>query len=154
LLIFVHTLQEVFASTRSFVFVSDVAETTAIFRAEPVERAIALAYGGSVVSVAANSDYGAVFAAMAERHLDALDARTTLLIVGDGRTNFHDPGLAAFDRLRRRAGRVVWLNPEPPGAWGFGDSAMQLYAARCSEAHTVYDLATLRRAVDRLVTGA
>jgi uncharacterized protein with von Willebrand factor type A (vWA) domain len=154
LLVFVHTVQEVFASTRSFVFVSDVAEATALFRAEPVERAIAMAYGGSVVSVAANSHYGAVFEAMAERHFDALDARTTLLVIGDGRNNFNDPGLPAFERLCRRAGRVVWLNPEPPGAWGFGDSAMKLYQPLCRECHTVHDLASLRRAVDRLVTGA
>ena len=69
LLVLVHGVQEVFARTRSFVFVSDLAETTELFATNPPERAIALAYGGSVVSVAANSHYGAAFAQLLARQV-------------------------------------------------------------------------------------
>jgi len=151
LLVFVHAVQEVFARTRSFVFVSDLGETTELFATHPPERAIALAYGGSVISVAANSNYGSAFGQFVDRHRDALDARTTVVVIGDGRNNFNDPNTAALRELKRRAGRVLWLNPEPPGAWGFGDSAMKLYEPLTDESHSVHDLASLRLAVDRLV---
>jgi uncharacterized protein with von Willebrand factor type A (vWA) domain len=151
LLVLVHAVQEVFARTRSFVFVSDLGETTELFATNPPERAIALAYGGSVVSVAANSHYGAAFGHFLARHRDALDPRTTVVVIGDGRNNYNDPNTEALREIRRRAGRVLWFNPEPPGAWGFGDSAMKLYAPICDAAHAVHDLATLRRAVEHLL---
>lgn len=151
LLVFVHAVQEVFARTRSFVFVSDLGETTELFATHEPERAIALAYGGSVISVASNSNYGAAFGHFIERYRDALDARTTVVVLGDGRNNYNDPNTPALREIKRRAGRVLWLNPEPPGAWGFGDSAMRHYEPLCDEAHTVHDLASLRVAVDRLV---
>jgi uncharacterized protein with von Willebrand factor type A (vWA) domain len=151
LLVFVHAVQEVFARTRSFVFVSDLGETTELFATHEPERAVALAYGGSVISVASNSNYGAAFAQFLARYRDALDARTTVVVLGDGRNNYNDPNTPALREIRRRAGRVLWLNPEPPGAWGFGDSAMKLYEPLCDEAHPVHDLASLRVAVDRLV---
>lgn len=151
LLVFVHAVQEIFARTRSFVFVSDLGETTELFAMHPPERAIALAYGGSVISVASNSNYGAALGQFVAHHRDALDARTTVVVLGDGRNNYNDPNIPALRELKRRAGRLLWLNPEPPGAWGFGDSAMKLYEPLCDEAHSVHDLASLRVAVDRLV---
>lgn len=150
LLVLVYSMQEVFARTRSFVFVSDVGETTDLFKAHPPERAVQLAYGGSAVSVAANSNYGSAFGQFASRHLDAIDRRTTVIVIGDGRTNYLDPNPRAFVQIARRAQRVVWLNPEAPGSWGFGDSAMNAYLPHVSEAHTVHSLETLREAIDRV----
>lgn len=151
LLVFVFSVQEIFAQTRTFVFVSDVGETTEVFKAHPVGRAIQIAYGGGVVNVAANSNYGRAFGEFVERFPAAVDRRTTVLVVGDARTNYHEPNERALARLRERAGRILWFNPEPRGAWGFGDSVMDVYASHCHEVRTVHDLGTLREAVDRLV---
>lgn len=151
LLLFVYAVQELFAATRTFVFVSEIGETTTLFREHPVARAIQLAYGGTVIPVASNSNYGRALGAFVERYPTAIDRRTTVLIVGDGRNNYHDPNVAALRLLEGRAGRIVWLNPEARGAWGFGDSAMALYKKHCAEVHTVHNLETLRVAVDRIV---
>lgn len=151
LLVFVFSVQEIFAQTRTFVFVSDVGETTDVFKSHPVGRAIQIAYGGGVVNVAANSNYGRALGDFCDRFPSSVDRRTTVLVVGDARTNYHEPNARALARLRERAGRVLWFNPEPRGAWGFGDSVMDVYAPHCHEVRTVHDLSTLREAVDRLV---
>ncbi len=151
LLIFAYAVQEVFSRTRCFVFVSDLGETTDLFKEHPVEHAIQLAYGGSIISVAANSNYGRAFGMFDELHRDAVDHNTTVVVIGDGRNNYNDANTGALASIQRKAGRVLWMNPEPPGAWGFGDSAMRLYEPYTTRVMTVHNLQTLRDAVDALV---
>jgi uncharacterized protein with von Willebrand factor type A (vWA) domain len=75
-----------------------------------------------------SSDYGSALGEFAERYLDAVGPRTTVLVLGDARTNGFDPGMAALHRIAARAHRVCWLNPEPEDRWGTGDSAALDYA--------------------------
>jgi uncharacterized protein with von Willebrand factor type A (vWA) domain len=65
-----------------------------------------------------------VFAA---RWPDAVGPRTSLLVLGDGRTNFRRPGLPVLAELAGRARTAHWLNPEPRRLWGTGDSAADRY---------------------------
>jgi len=51
----------------------------------------------------------------------------------------------------RESKRVLWLNPELPGAWGFGDSAMRDYEPHVTRAVVAYNLESLRKVVDELV---
>ena len=53
------------------------------------------------------SDYGSVFGQFCRRHLDTVDGRTTILIIGDGRSNRLPPQLDSFQALAERARRVV-----------------------------------------------
>ena len=73
-------------------------------------------------------DYGHAFEVFAERFTDALTPRTSLLILGDGRTNYRDPALPVLSALVSQARHAYWLNPEPRGQWGGGDSAALRYA--------------------------
>lgn len=150
LLVLVYAMQEAFRRTRSFVFVRDVGECTHLFDSRPIEEATALAFGGDAVPVGANSDYGRVLGQFADRHLALVDRRTTVVILGDGRSNHLDPHVEALESIRRRAARVVWLNPEPRNSWGFGDSEMERYLPHCTFAASVRTLAQLRAAVERL----
>lgn len=152
LLVLVYTMQEAFSRTRSFVFVGDVGETTALFDACPIEEAVERAFRGDTVSVGASSDYGRSFVAFVERHLDALDPRTTLVILGDARNNRNPPEVDALRRMRERSARVVWLNPEPRPSWGVGDSEMERYLPFVTLAAPVRNLGELRDAVARLAS--
>ncbi|HEX7664148.1 MAG TPA: VWA domain-containing protein, partial [Polyangiaceae bacterium] len=125
---FVYFAHELFDQTRSFVFVSELGETTDLFATEPIERALVEAYGGGIVPVQSNSNYGRVFRQFEERHAGTLDRRTTLVILGDGRTNYHADAADALGRLKDRARSVYWLCSEPRAAWASGDSAMQKYS--------------------------
>src|SRR5580658_702024 len=60
LLEFTYAAQELFERARSFVFVSDLGETTGLFARAPVRVAIAQAWGGGVVPTSDNSNYGRV----------------------------------------------------------------------------------------------
>jgi uncharacterized protein with von Willebrand factor type A (vWA) domain len=150
MLLFVHAVQRIFADARSFVFVSELADASAVFKRESAQRAVELAYGGSLVRVSDNSHYGRVWRRMRERHGDALDARTTLVVLGDGRTNHFDPGEQAFAELAARVERVLWLSPEPESAWRSGDSALPAYRPHCDQVLPVYDLASLKIAARAL----
>lgn len=75
-----------------------------------------------------SSDYGVALGEFAERYGDAVGPRTTVLILGDARTNMSDPNLPALRRIAERARRIHWLNPEGGTQWGSGDSAAPAYA--------------------------
>jgi uncharacterized protein len=147
----VYTIQELFARVRSFVFVSDLGEVTPLFAAYEIDRAVELAYGGAVIPVQANSNYGRALEIFASRHLDAVTSKTTVVIIGDARNNYNPPNVERLAQVRRRAKRVLWLNPELPGAWGFGDSAMRDYEPHVSRAVVAYNLESLRKVIDELV---
>jgi uncharacterized protein with von Willebrand factor type A (vWA) domain len=151
LLEFTYAAQELFSRARSFVFVSDLGETTPLFAREPVRVAIARAWGGHVVRAGDNSNYGRVLRAFEARHLRELDRRTTVVVLGDGRTNYHDAAAEVLDRVRDRCRALVWLCPEPRGQWSQGDSAMATYAAKCTAVYEVRCAADLENAARALV---
>ncbi len=147
----VYMLQELFDRVRSFVFVSDLGEVTSLFASYDIERAVDLAYSGAVISVQANSNYGRALEIFATRHLDAVTPRTTVLVIGDARNNYNPPNAERLSQIRARAKRVLWMNPELPGAWGFGDSAMRDYEPHCDRVVVAYNLESLRQVVDEVV---
>jgi uncharacterized protein with von Willebrand factor type A (vWA) domain len=124
--------QELFDRTRTFVFVSELGETTRLFEEEPIDTALARAYSGAVVPVTHNSNYGRVLHSFEERVLRDLDCRTTVVLLGDGRTNYRADGAEVLDAIRARARAMIWLCPEPRAAWATGDSAMPRYAPKCT----------------------
>jgi len=146
----VYALQKRWERIQTFAFVADVGELTELFARAEKGRAIELALGGAVVSPWTNSDYGRALDRFHARWAGRIGSRTTVLILGDARTNFQPPRAAVLGDLRRRAHRVLWLNPEPPAAWGWGDSAMAAYAPHCDRVLTVWNLASLRAAVEEI----
>ncbi len=148
---FAYTLQDLFSKVRSFVFVSELGECTDLFREHELDRAVELAERGGIINVYANSNYGRSLRMFVDRYLDAVTPRTTVLVIGDGRNNYNAPEPGALEAIGEKARRLIWLNPEPAVSWGFGDSAMRLYAPHCDRVETVNNLDSLRRVVDELV---
>jgi len=128
-----YSAQELFAGTRTFVFVSDLGETTRLFEENTIDIALARAYSGAVVPVTHNSNYGRVLRAFEANVLADVDRRTTVVILGDGRTNYQTEAADALDRIRARARALVWLCPELRAMWATGDSAMPRYAPKCTK---------------------
>jgi uncharacterized protein with von Willebrand factor type A (vWA) domain len=151
LLEFTYAVHELFERTRSFVFVSDLGETTRLFATEPIGVAIARAWDGRIAGSGDNSNYGRVLRRFEAQHLRSLDRRTTVVILGDGRTNYHEPAPEVLDRIRERSRALLWLCPEPRAAWAQGDSAMPVYAPRCTSVLDVRCAADLERAARVLV---
>ncbi len=152
MLLFLFTLQTLFARVRTFVFVSDLAEVTEALRAErDPARAADLAVAARAVSLAANSNYGRVLRIFQRELLGAVTRRTTVLVVGDGRSNYSPPEAWVLEEIRRRARRLLWICPEDRASWGTGDSEMPRYAARCDRVATVATLEELEGIAEALV---
>jgi uncharacterized protein with von Willebrand factor type A (vWA) domain len=147
---FVYAVTELFDRTRSFVFVSDVGEVTRIFEEEQAGAAIAKAKT-TIVGGRENSSYGRAFRKFEELHSDAVDRRTTVVILGDGRTNYQPNGVATLARIGERAKSVLWLCPEPRTNWGVGDSAMTVYAEKVTQVLEVTCASDLERAARELI---
>jgi uncharacterized protein len=123
-LLLVYALREQFTRVRVFAFIDDLDEVTDLFRpgADLVESVTKLASEANVRGWYGRTDYGRAFGLFRERHLDAVSARTSLLVLGDARSNYGDPALPALRDIVGRARRAYWLNPERRSAWDTGDS--------------------------------
>lgn len=142
---------ELFKKVQSFVFISDVADTTELFRGMTRDKAMAAIASGTVVPIGGVSNYGRALAELERRVARRLDRRTTVVILGDGRTNLGASGAEVVRRLRERARGVLWLCPEPRSSWGMGDSAMPELAEASTEAIAVRNGRELEDAARRLV---
>jgi len=146
---FVYAVGELFDKTRSFVFVSELGEVTRLFESEPVGTAV-LRAAESVVNVRENSSYARAFRAFERHFIESIDRRTTVVVLGDGRTNYQPTGTDVVARIRARAKSVLWLCPEPRATWGIGDSAMPAYAqvvTQVFEAASARDLERVAREI-------
>ncbi|GAA5106608.1 vWA domain-containing protein [Haloechinothrix salitolerans] len=129
-LLLVYALSEQFSAVRSFAFVDTVEEVTRHFTdADDVTDAISrMEQGLSMRLMGGGTNYGRVFTRFDARYVDAITPKTTLLVLGDARANYVDPAVTTFAGLVGRAKHAYWLNPEPRGNWGTGDSAALTYA--------------------------
>ena len=148
---FVYSLQELYARVRSFVFVSDIGEVTHLFKSTDVSAAVDLATAGKVINIAANSNYGHALKLFHQSFMGSITRRTTVIVIGDGRTNYNPPNAWVLGELRRKCRRLLWLCPEEQHSWGFGDSEMPLYARHCHRVETVRSLDDLARVAAELM---
>jgi uncharacterized protein len=146
----VHGMQRLFPRVRTFVFVDELVEVTELFDDHPLEAGLGLVFGGDVLDVDANSDYGSAFRGFVDDHLAAVTSRTSVVVLGDGRGNGRDPGFEAFHAIARRARRVVWLTPEPRYSWRLGRCDLTGYAEMCQAVHVVNDVNGLDAAATEL----
>lgn len=142
LLMFLYGMVEVIPKVRAFAFSSSLGEVSEAFDSQPLEKAIALTlerYGMG------STDYGQALADFMAIAGNAIDKRTTVIMLGDARNNYGDPRLDLMEALYRRAGRVYWLNPEARPRWGSGDSEMKRYLPWITQASECQNLRQLER---------
>lgn len=147
---FVHSLQDLYSRVRSYVFVANIAEVTRLFKNSDIQTAIHEAINGSVVNVYAHSDFGRAFKDFHRDHLEVIDSRTTVIVLGDARNNYNAANEWVLRDIRQRAKQVIWLNPENRSTWGFGDSEMARYGAHCDLVEECRNLRQLYHVVDNL----
>jgi hypothetical protein len=148
---FVYTIQDCLAKVRSFVFVDDLGEVTDFFREEDIARGVRRALSEADISYNVRSDFGEVFRQFCERYLQDVGYRTYILIIGDARNNYNDPGAWALERIAERAKGIIWLNPETKPFWDTGDSVMGEYLPYCREARVCRTLKDLEDTVSSLL---
>ena len=147
-LMLVHALASEFQRVRSFAFVDTVDEVTRFFDDEDFGRATErMRAEAKVVRIDSNSNYGASFESFWERFGKDLGPKSTVLVLGDARSNNRPPREHNLKRIAERARRTLWLNPEGLVYWDSGDSIASLYAACVDEMVEVRNLRQLEQFV-------
>ena len=140
----VHAISSQFSKVRSFVFVDGLDEVTDYFDGvdDPAVAVARINAEADVVAFDGHSDYGRALLTFHEHFAKDVTRRTTVLILGDGRNNYHQAHAEVVADLKRRARNVFWLNPEPTSYWNSGDSVIDQYAPYCDR---VVECRTLRQ---------
>ncbi len=128
-LLLVFALRDQFQKVRAFTFIDHVHEVTHHFRpgADVVDVMADLAASTSHAALWGRTNYGRAFTKFAEEYADALGPRSSLLILGDARSNYSDLSLPVLRDLAGSARHAWWLNPEHTRHWDTGDSAAGAY---------------------------
>jgi uncharacterized protein with von Willebrand factor type A (vWA) domain len=128
-----HALHDSFRKLRSFVFVERISEVTEVFERERSFKAVsrAISTDSGVADVSGYTDYGRVWLEFYEQVIDDLDPRSTVIVLGDARTNGREPHAKAFGAIAEKSARMFWMNPEPKLYWNYGDSVMAAYEPYC-----------------------
>jgi len=147
-LLLIHSLHEVVGDVRSFAFSGHLIEVSHILEEKSPEEAMA-----EIMSKVGfgSSDYGNSLADFEREWMSTITPQTTVIVLGDARSNNLDPRADILRRISERSKRVVWLNPEGRMTWGFGDSEMPRYATFCSVVRQCATAQQLERAVSDIV---
>jgi uncharacterized protein len=150
-----HALHDSFRKLRSFVFIERISEVTDVFEHERDFAVVArkISSEGGVADVSGYTDYGRVWLEFLTEISEDLDPRSTVIVLGDARTNGREPHAEVFARISERAGRLFWLNPEPKLYWNYGDSVMSSYERYCDGTFECWTTRHLENFVD-VVAGA
>ncbi|MFH1985429.1 MAG: VWA domain-containing protein [Pseudomonadota bacterium] len=146
-----YSLQTCFDRVRSFVFIADIAEVTAFFDHHGVEQAIAKVLSKADINYCDSTDYGLTLRQFRQRYMDAVTKKTTVIVIGDGRSNYANPEAQILEEIRDRSRRLIWLNPETEQFWYTGDSEMRTYQAICNEVRPCRNLNQLAAFIKDLV---
>jgi hypothetical protein len=148
---FVYSVQDLYSKVRSFVFVADIGEVTRLFEEHDIQSAVEAALKGDVVDVFSHSNFGRAFEQFYKGFFAAVNGKTTVLIIGDGRNNYNRPNDWVLREIRQKAKQLIWLNPESRMTWGIGDSEMPRYAPHCHVSEECRSINQLYKIVDLIV---
>jgi len=148
----VYAISSQFSRVRSFVFIDGIDEVTRFFEGvEDIGEAVhRVNTEADVVWVDGHSDYGHAFEVFWDRWGREVGPKTTVLILGDARNNYHASQAWVLGEMRKKARHVYWLNPEPKAYWDTGDSIVGEYAIHTDGAYECRNLRQLETFVEKL----
>jgi uncharacterized protein with von Willebrand factor type A (vWA) domain len=151
-LMLVYAIQGQFSKVRSFVFIDGLDEVTSYFKnTEDISEAIhRVNTEADVVWVDGHSDYGHAFEVFWERYGKDINPKTTILLLGDARNNYHASSALVIKEMQKRGRHVYWLNPEPRSYWNTGDSIVGEYGNFTDGVYECRNLRQLEAFVEKL----
>ena len=146
-----YSLSQYFNKVRSFAFIDGLDEVTPFFDGADLEVAVTrIRSEAKVVWLDGHSDYGHCLREFIETYPDALTPRTTVLLLGDVRSNFRGPEIWALKEIKQRSRRLYLLNPEPYRHWDSGDSIVSVYEPVCDGVFECRNLKQLGQFIERI----
>jgi uncharacterized protein with von Willebrand factor type A (vWA) domain len=148
----VYAISSQFSKVRSWVFIDGIDEVTSYFEGiEDIGEAVhRVNTEADVIWVDGHSDYGHAFEVFWKAHSRDVTPKSTVLLLGDARNNYHASNAWIVAEMRKKARHVYWLNPEPRSYWDTGDSIVGEYGTHCDGTYECRNLRQLERFVDIL----
>jgi uncharacterized protein len=148
----VYAISGQFSKVRSFVFIDGLDEVTRFFEGvEDITEAIhRVNTEADVIWVDGHSDYGHAFEVFWDKYGKDISPKTTVILLGDARNNYHASQAWVIKEIRRKARHVYWLNPEPKSYWNTGDSILNEYGVHADGVYECRNLRQLERFVEQL----
>ena len=148
----VYAISGQFSKVRSFVFIDGLDEVTRFFEGiEDITEAVhRVNTEADVIWVDGHSDYGHAFEVFWEKYGKDISPKTTVILLGDARNNYHASQAWVVKEISRKARHVYWLNPEPKSYWNTGDSILSEYSAHADGTFECRNLRQLERFVEQL----
>jgi uncharacterized protein with von Willebrand factor type A (vWA) domain len=151
LLQLVYAMNRRFQDMRTFLFVDEISEITADFKTNNVKEAVDRAISQARCSRLGISNFGQVFEMFNVNYGHILDAKTTVIILGDGKNNWYPPRREELQAIAKKVKKLIWLNPEPMEKWNQEDSIIGLYEESCSMVLECRNLEQLERAIRKIM---
>jgi len=154
-LMFVYAMASQFSKVRSWVFIDGIDEVTRFFNEsdDVLEAVHRVNTEADVVWVDGHSDYGHAFEVFHQRHYSEITPKTSIILLGDARNNYHASQTWVVDALRKRGRHVYWLDPEPRSYWDTGDSIVSEYGRHCDGVFECRNLRQLQKFVETVAEG-
>jgi uncharacterized protein len=154
-LMFVYAMASQFSKVRSWVFIDGIDEVTRFFHEsdDVLEAVHRVNTEADVVWVDGHSDYGHAFEVFHQRHYSEITPKTSIILLGDARNNYHASQTWVVDELRKRGRHVYWLDPEPRSYWDTGDSIVSEYGRFCDGVFECRNLRQLQKFVETVAEG-
>ncbi|HYI62064.1 MAG TPA: VWA domain-containing protein [Acidimicrobiales bacterium] len=151
-LMLVYAISHQFSRVRAFTFIDGIDEVTRFFEGtEDINEAIhRVNTEADVVWVDGHSDYGHAFEVFHQTYAKEITLKTTVIILGDARDNYHASQSWVLKDIEKRARHLYWLNPEPKSYWDTGDSIVGEYSVHCDGTFECRNLRQLEKFVDYL----
>jgi uncharacterized protein with von Willebrand factor type A (vWA) domain len=148
----VYAIANQFSKVRAFTFIDGVDEVTRFFEGtdDILEAIHRVNTEADVVWVDGHSDYGHAFEVFWSKWGKDIGPKTTVLILGDARNNYHASQSWVIKEIQHRARHVYWLNPEPKSYWDTGDSIVGEYGTFCDGTFECRNMRQLEKFVDHL----
>ena len=151
-LMLVYAISNQFSKVRAFVFIDGIDEVTDYFKkTEDITEAIhRINTEADVIWVDGHSDYGHAFEVFWDKWGKEINPKSTVLLLGDARNNYHAAQAWVIKEIRQKARHVYWLNPEPRSYWNTGDSIVGEYGTHTDGVYECRNLRQLEAFVEKL----
>lgn len=146
-----YALQDCFDRVKSFVFVDEPINVTHFFDDFEINQALTEILDCPDINYAASTDYGRMLRLFKRQYMDTINKKTTVIMIGDGRSNYCNPEEDILEMIRDRSRRLLWINPENEKFWHSGDSEMAAYEPLCNEVRHVENLNQLAAFIREIV---